>query len=436
MYVCIPPRAREHPQGIAQGPSVSFGHTSRAHSGASEVPEKPAVAPCTAAEMVPCKSADQASQGLRSSAKTARHCQTSSTPLRTAPSDAQAMAGRRTGALALMVWCSWATAVMEGLWQGARENGTKVPRQLEPFRPTMPIPNAKSKPDKPELDGIDSTDGLVPGMQKALNHARRMEGRLHRLLRDKQTAQEQWEQYKKDSQKAFYNEKSRYLQAQENFDKEIASAVTAQKEAREQLCAVVDLASNPKLPVAQSIDDEWDRMLVDYEAEQRGNLTGVLERALLERTQVQARSAALAAAQQNVLDMGGLEDYGSQPSTTHGCGSSSRSSSIPGQGSQPLPEKVVPPQGADVPYLEKEPPGPFLASPGVTYLKQTANVSPCARVGPYEGKPSGDLDGAKEGTDLAQSLAGPRLRLVSDRRRASRPSVVALESRCIPYLYR
>ena len=73
----------------------------------------------------------------------------------------------------------------------------------------------------------------------------------------------------------------------------------------------------------------------------------------------------------------------------------------------------MPVPGADVPYLGHGPPGPFQSSPGTMYLKQTANVSPCARVGPYEGKPA-ELEAARaasgltDSLDLAQNLANNR----------------------------
>ena len=207
------------------------------------------------------------------------------------------------------------------LWYGARgqqqswknhgkgqEKGSKGAKAAGSFPAydAKPPATVKSKLDKLEPEGIEPADGLVPGMQKALNHARRMEGRLHRLLKDKQTALEQWEQYKKDAQKAFYNEKARFMQAQENFDKEIATAVVAQKEAREQLCAMVDVANNPWMSEEPAIDNEWDRILVDYEEERQGTMNGVLEQALQETKQWLAQTAALAAAHQTELDMKAL----------------------------------------------------------------------------------------------------------------------------------
>ena len=317
------------------------------------------------------------------------------------------------------------------LWYGARgqqqswrnhgkgqEKGSKGAKAAGSFPAydAKPPATVKSKLDKLEPEGIEPADGLVPGMQKALNHARRMEGRLQRLLKDKQTAMEQWEQYKKDAQKAFYNEKARFMQAQENFDKEIATAVVAQKEAREQLCAMVDVANNPRMSEEPAIDNEWDRMLVDYEEERQGTMTGVLERALQDRKQWLAQTAALVAAHQTELDMKALRTMarGRQPHLgANTLPDGPTASGLLGNGAPAPAEKPMPVPGADVPYLGHGPPGPFQSSPGALYLKQTANVSPCARVGPYEGKPA-ELEAARaasgltDSLDLAQNLANNR----------------------------
>ena len=214
-----------------------------------------------------------------------------------------------------------------------------------PAYDAKPIPNAKSKPDKPELDGIDSTDGLVPGMQKALNHARRMEGRLHRLLRDKQTAQEQWEQYKKDSQKAFLQrEVSLPSGAGELRQGDCVCGDSAEGSQRATLCC-----GGPCEQSQTAGCTVYRRRMGSHVGRLRSGTERQPHRcagkgAVGEDTGASQVSSPGGSSAKRA-GYGCLEDYGSQPSTTHGCGSSSRSSSIPGQGSQPLPEKVVPPQG-------------------------------------------------------------------------------------------
>eukprot|EP00439_Symbiodinium_sp_Y106_P061018 s832_g9.t1 len=128
-----------------------------------------------------------------------------------------------------------------------------------------------------------------------------------------------------------------------------------------------------RMQEAPTEDDEWDRMLADYEAKQKGSMNGVLERALQERKQLQAQAAMRAL---RTMAHGCPPHFG-----TGVLPEGPAASGLPGSGLQALLEQDQTKPGMEAPYAGQV---PYLPTPGSTYLKRTTNVSPSTRVGPYE----------------------------------------------------
>ena len=134
MYVC---RAREHPQGIAQSPSVSnLPHAERPHWCFDDIrPALRGTEPCAKGDRV---LAHGYGKVLRTKAKTARSSQALSAPRVASHRNAQEMAGKRARAavLAVVAWSAWTAATLEGVWQGAGkgEQGSQVDRGFPGIR--------------------------------------------------------------------------------------------------------------------------------------------------------------------------------------------------------------------------------------------------------------------------------------------------------------
>ena len=130
----------------------------------------------------------------------------------------------------------------------------------------------------------DQEGQLVPTVQRALNGARKAENRLAKLLKEKEKAQKQWAQYLQDSQKAYIRERTRHHKALDAFEKEIMEAKDQQKHARLLLRQVAfrDENEGDIEEEDDGHDNEWARMVQDWEDEQDQADDGVLQRALLE----------------------------------------------------------------------------------------------------------------------------------------------------------
>ena len=131
----------------------------------------------------------------------------------------------------------------------------------------------------------DAEETLVPGVQKALNGARKAEARVNRLIRDRKRTEQQWQEYVKESRAAYVREHERYNKAMEAYDREMVGAVEAQKQAR---LLLRHAAVQEELPAAMETEQsdggaEWAQMVAGWEREQALQDDALLRRAFMER---------------------------------------------------------------------------------------------------------------------------------------------------------
>ena len=127
---------------------------------------------------------------------------------------------------------------------------------------------------------------LVPTVQKALNGARKAQNRLAKLVQERQRAEQQWHEYMQDSKAAYIRERDRFHRAMDHFTKEILEARELQRQARAVLRQVAledEERKDMETEEAMVEDDEWDRMVKDWEEERETVDDGVLRGALLAR---------------------------------------------------------------------------------------------------------------------------------------------------------
>ena len=136
-------------------------------------------------------------------------------------------------------------------------------------------------------DAEDMDDLLVPGVQKALNGARKAEARVARILRDRKKTEQQWQEYVRDSRAAYVKEHARYLKAVEICDRDLVEATEQQKNAR---LLLRHAAIQEELPAstAMETDDrgaaaDWESLIAGWEQERALQDDAILRRAFLER---------------------------------------------------------------------------------------------------------------------------------------------------------
>eukprot|EP00439_Symbiodinium_sp_Y106_P021106 s5433_g2.t1 len=86
-----------------------------------------------------------------------------------------------------------------------------------------------------DKETVDTETDMVNTVQKALNTTRKAEGRLSRLLKDRERAELQWREHAVAAREAFYRERDRHMRALKTFDASIQEAQQAQSEARQAL---------------------------------------------------------------------------------------------------------------------------------------------------------------------------------------------------------
>ena len=91
---------------------------------------------------------------------------------------------------------------------------------------TAPPQRERAPRQVEDAEGMD--DLLVPGVQKALNGARKAEARVARILRDRKKTEQQWQEYVRDSRAAYVKEHARYLKAVEIYDRDLVEATEQQ----------------------------------------------------------------------------------------------------------------------------------------------------------------------------------------------------------------
>ena len=79
----------------------------------------------------------------------------------------------------------------------------------------------------------DKDAGLISSLQKAVNTARRAEGKVKRLAAEKLEKQNQWASREAELRKTFFREKARHVAALQKLDGDMQEALKQQAEARE-----------------------------------------------------------------------------------------------------------------------------------------------------------------------------------------------------------
>ncbi|CAE7563858.1 unnamed protein product, partial [Symbiodinium sp. CCMP2456] len=183
-------------------------------------------------------------------------------------------------------------------WRGWSPQG-RVPwkQEADPRGPNRPM-------DFPTYDGIqlqsrptgasgsqavlqnrDSEGRMVPDMQHALNHARKMETRLSKLVAAKARAAEKWEVFQDQMKNRLIAERKRFEKDMDRFVGEIQEAEGAQRLAREVIVSIV-LDSKATKPAEPREEKEWGRVFDSWMEEAEADMDGVLRRALQERAAV------------------------------------------------------------------------------------------------------------------------------------------------------
>ncbi|CAE7388909.1 unnamed protein product [Symbiodinium microadriaticum] len=175
------------------------------------------------------------------------------------------------------------------LWRGAWGASPSVPWR-RPAEAPSPIPGYTSRPITSEpttaMDriGTDARATLVPRVQQALNHTRKMEVRVKKLVSEKERNIKQWQAWEKDMKNKWIQEKARHARDLDRLDKDISEAVELQEEAREALQSAFLTATQVEAEtVEQPSDADWDAVVQEWDEAADLDLQGVLHRALAPR---------------------------------------------------------------------------------------------------------------------------------------------------------
>ena len=147
-----------------------------------------------------------------------------------------------------------------------------------------PVPTSKSggKGTKGQ-EARETDEGMVSQVQRALNQTRKAEVRLQRLLKDRDKAEAQWQNYVVEAREAFYKEKDRHARALKVFERDIQEAHHQQSDARRVLRDQVlraEQEADGDAMEEEAVDGEWERMIEAYERESVLADDAVLRRAL------------------------------------------------------------------------------------------------------------------------------------------------------------
>ena len=116
----------------------------------------------------------------------------------------------------------------------------------------------------------DSEAGLVQGLQKAVNSARKAEGRVKRIHAERLEHQQQWAAWEQELRRTFAKERARYTAALTRLEGEMKDAMKQQAEARQVLRQVAtgevhremvepqDMATEEFDALMSGAPDPWD----------------------------------------------------------------------------------------------------------------------------------------------------------------------------------
>ncbi|CAE7346075.1 unnamed protein product [Symbiodinium microadriaticum] len=169
----------------------------------------------------------------------------------------------------------------KGKEKGNYRDAEAAPGGGFPAYDSRPLPKSKARPDR--MDSALTSPGteLLPSLQKALNVARKAETRLQKLVQERSSMEEMWKRYLVDHKAAYLREKARHVKAMEASERDIEAAKFGQVEARESVRETVLREMHVgQTTIEQAADMEWDTMVQGWEEEQRGQIFGVLQRAM------------------------------------------------------------------------------------------------------------------------------------------------------------
>ena len=121
-----------------------------------------------------------------------------------------------------------------GYWSGSWSAWKPTPSAaassaIPPYDAQKPKADAHNQPS-PQLESAqDSEAGLVQGLQRAANSARKAEGKVKRIHAERAERQQQWAAWE---QLSFAKERARYAAALTRLDGEMKDALRQQAEAR------------------------------------------------------------------------------------------------------------------------------------------------------------------------------------------------------------
>ena len=158
-------------------------------------------------------------------------------------------------------------------------------------KPKQEGSNAAGQPPEPALD---AEAGLVQGLQRAVNMARKAEGKVKRLHAEKAEKQQQWASWEQELRRTFAKERSRFLGAIARLDGEMKEALQQQADARAKLrFAASGEAAQREVEQPDPAAEEFDALMAGSPDtwEDDTSQDAVLQRAL-EETMTMPRVAA------------------------------------------------------------------------------------------------------------------------------------------------
>jgi len=121
--------------------------------------------------------------------------------------------------------------------------------------------------------------------QQALNHTRKAELRLQKLIADRAQSAKKWQAWAQDMREAWIKEKTKHTSDLAKMDQDIAEATHRQDIARQEFCALVlnNSAEEEEKDVNMAEEDEWAAMTAEWDQEALADWNGVMQRALQHR---------------------------------------------------------------------------------------------------------------------------------------------------------
>ena len=116
---------------------------------------------------------------------------------------------------------------------------------------------------------VTETDPLITELQKAVNGARRAEGKIRKIVQEKAERQSQWRIWVADLKASYAKEKQRFQLAIDKLDREHANAIEEQHKASVQLRAVASGSGQMEVEpdVQESHFGEFEALIATVEPE-------------------------------------------------------------------------------------------------------------------------------------------------------------------------